>query len=235
MKNDFSNPRVRRALVKFTETGAKSNCPFCIGRMITSVLPGEKIIVLQGMYAGRCGTVSNQPGWSDDEFLVQFDVEEKGTLTRISYRLDKFSHFPLGTIPEWLCHLSVDDLSLIDESCLDTVLNFAMAKANTSWADLLLPILSTIRGKRLPVSSSDIWSTLVAHGFSKNRRQKFKEFFDFGLRLLLLFNGRPPVQRRRMKPISRGRYLTPSHEEWSGPSPTLTSETPQTSSPESAR
>ncbi len=138
MKIDFSNLRVRRALVKFTETGAKANCPFCIGRMITSVSPGEKIIILQGMYAGRRATVSDQPGWSDDEFLVQFDVEEKGTLTRISYRLDKFSHFPLRTIPGWLCHLSVDDLSLIDESCLETVLHFATAKAKTSWADLLL-------------------------------------------------------------------------------------------------
>ena len=223
MKIDLSNLRVRRALVKFTETGAKSNCPFCIGRMITSVSPGERIIVLQGMYAGRCATVSDQVGWSDDEFFVQFDTEEKGTLTRISYRLDKFVYFPFITIPEWLCHLSVDDLSLIDKSCLETALRFAMAKTTTSLADLLLPILLTIRRRKLPVSSNDIWPTLVAHGFPRKRKQKFKEFFDFGLRVLLLFNGRAPIQRRGMKPMSRGRYLMPSHEKWSGPSPTLTS------------
>lgn len=208
--------------MKFTESGAKSSCPFCIGRMITSVSPGERIIVLQGMYAGRCATVSDQPGPRNDEFYVQFDTEEKGTLTRISHRLDKFVHLPLRTVPEWMCHLSVDDLSLIDESCLEMVLRFAMARANANLADLLLPILSTIHSRRLPVSSSDVWPTLVAHGFPRNRKQKFKEFIDFGLRVLLLFNGRPPILRRRMKPMSRGRYLTPSHEKWSGPSPTLT-------------
>jgi hypothetical protein len=222
-KFDFSDLRVRRALVRFTETGAKSNCPFCMGRMITSVSPGERIIILEGMYAGRCATVSNQPPWSDHEFLVQFDAEKRGTLTRIIYGLNKFAYLPLKPIPEWLCHLSVDDLSLIDQSCLDTALSFATANANSSLADLLLPVLSTIRQRRLPVSSTEIWSTLVAQGFPRNRKQKFKEYFDFGLRLLLLFNGRPSVQRKRMKPMSRGRYLTAGHEEWSGPSPRLTS------------
>jgi len=174
------------------------------------------------MYAGRLATVSSQPGWSDEEFLAQFDTEERGILTRISYQRDRFNYFPLRTIPEWLCHLSMDDLGAIDESCLDTVLNFTVAKERTSWADLLLPIFSTIRSRRLPVSSDDIWGTLAAHGFRKNK-EKFKEHCDFGLRLLLLFNGRPPIRRRRMDPMSRGRYLTPSHEKWSGPSPTLTS------------
>lgn len=223
MKIDPSNPSVRQAIISFTESGAVSTCPFCIGRMITSISPGERIIMLQGMYAGRCATVSDQPGWSNDEFLVQFDLEEKGTLTRIGYQRDRFAYFPLQSIPDWLCHLSMDDLSAIDEACLDTALNFAVAKRGTNWADLLLPILSTIRRRRLPVLADDIWLTLVAHGFPRRQEKKFKVHFDFGLRLLILFNGRPPIQRRRMRPMSRGRYLTPSHEKWSGPSPTFTS------------
>jgi hypothetical protein len=222
MTNDLSNPRVRKALIKFTETGARSNCPFCIGRMITSVAPGERIILLQGMHAGRCATVSDHPGWSDDEFLVQFDAVEKGTLTRIGYQRDRFTILPLGAIPDWLCHLAMDDLSAVDEACLETAINFADTKGSTNWADLLTPIILTIRSRRLPVSSRDIWLTLAAHGFGRNNRKKFKEYFDFGLRLLVLFNGRPPVQRRKMDPMSRGRYLTPGHEEWSGPSPKLT-------------
>jgi len=234
MKVDFSNPRVHRALVKFTGTGAKSKCPFCIGRMITSVAPGQRIILLQGMYAGRCATVSDQPGWSNDEFLVQLDGDDKRTLTRIGYQRDKFTFFPFESIPSWLAELSVDDLSAIDESCLNIVLNFAMAKRETNWADLLLPILSAIRSKRLPVTSHDVWLTLTAHRFPKQHKQKFKENFDFGLRLLLLLNGRPPIKRKRMRPMSRGRYLTPSQEEWSGPAPTLTSGIHRISSPGSA-
>jgi len=216
MKIDFSNAIVRQALVNFTEIGAKSNCPFCRGRMITTVSSGERIILLQGMSAGLCGTVSDRPGYPDDEFLVQFDIERKGTLTRIGYQRDKFAFFPLGEIPNWLCPLSVDDLSMVDEACLDTALN-------ARWADLLLPLISMVRSRRLPISSADIWPTLVAHGFPTSKKKKFHRLFDFGTRLLLLLNGRPPIQRRKMRPMSRGRYLTPGQEEYLGPSPSLTS------------
>jgi len=222
-ENRFFKCYCSSALVNFTEIGAKSNCPFCRGRMITTVSSGERIILLQGMFAGLCGTVSDRPGYPDDEFLVQFDIERKGTLTRIGYQRDKFAFFPLGEIPNWLCPLSVDDLSMVDEACLDTALNFATAKRNARWADLLLPLISMVRSRRLPISSADIWPTLVAHGFPTSKKKKFHRLFDFGTRLLLLLNGRPPIQRRKMRPMSRGRYLTPGQEEYLGPSPSLTS------------
>lgn len=103
------------AIIEFTNAGAKSNCPFCIGRMIASVSPGESIIILQGMHAGQCATVSDQPGWSEDEFLVRFDDETRDTLTRINYKRDRFAYFPLGKVPDWLCQLSIDDLSVLEE------------------------------------------------------------------------------------------------------------------------
>jgi hypothetical protein len=56
------------------------------------------------------------PGWSDDEFLVHFDKDETDTLTRIGYKRDKFAYSPMEKIPDWLCHLSIDDPSSIEES-----------------------------------------------------------------------------------------------------------------------
>jgi len=223
LKLDLSQPTVRNSLVKFTTAGAKSNCPFCKGRMIASLCPGDKIIILQGMYSGQTATVSNQPGWSDDEFLVRFHYETGDTLTRIHYKRDKFAYFPIAKIPNWLCHLSMDDLSALDESTLLTVINFASAKGRKKWADLLLPLIATVRSRRLPVLAADIWPTFIAHGFSKTQKTKFHQFFDFGIELLVSLHGRPAIQRKKMPPMSRGRYLTPGQEEYFGPSPSLTS------------
>lgn len=223
MKIDFALPVVRNAIIKFTKTGAKSDCPFCAGRMISSVSAGETIIILQGMYSGRIGTVSDQPGYSDDEFLVHFDLDPKDILTRIGYQRDKFAYFPIKRVPKWLCHLSIDDLSALEESCLDTVLNFAVYKSNAKLADLLLPLFATVRSRRLPIIATDVWPTLLAHGFSKKHRSDFQRNFDFGIELLALLHGRPSIQRKKMAPMSRGRYLTPGQEKYFGPSPAITS------------
>jgi hypothetical protein len=223
MEIDLSLPRVREALIEFTHAGAKSHCPFCKGRMIASVSPGQRIMILQGTRAGQCATISKQPGWSEDEFLVHFDFEESDTLTRVHYRRDKFALIPLDKIPDWLSSLSIDDLSALEESSLYTVLHFASARRNQKWADLLLPLVATVRARRLPVQGVDIWRTLVAHGFSERHKSNFFKFFDFGVELLVLLHGRPAIRRKKMRAMSRGRYLTPGREEYFGPSPYFTS------------
>jgi hypothetical protein len=223
MKVNLSEPAISRALIEFTNAGAKSYCPFCKGRMIATVSPGERIILLQGMYSGLRATVSDQPGWSEDEFLVHFDNDPKDTLTRIGYKRDKFAYFPITRVPDWLCHLSIDDLSAIEESSLLTVLNFADAPKKKKWCDILEPLIATVRGRRLPILGADIWPTLIAHGFSARQKTNFCDFFDFGVDLLVLLNGRRAIRRKEMHPMSRGRYLTPGQEEYYGPSPTLTS------------
>jgi hypothetical protein len=191
--------------------------------MIASIIPGERIILLQGMYSGLIATVSDQPGWSDDEFLVHFDKDETDTLTRIGYKRDKFAYFPVEKIPDWLCHLSIDDLSAIEESTLLTVLNFAIAPKRRKWSNILLPLIATVRSRRLPILSADIWPTLIAHAFPTSQKADFCKFFDFGIELLVSLNGRPAVQRKKMQPMSQGRYQTPGQEEYFGPSPTITS------------
>jgi len=191
--------------------------------MIASVTPGKRIILLQGMYSGLRATVSDQLGWSDDEFLVHFDHESRDTLTRISYKRDKFAYFPIKKIPAWLCHLSIDDLSAVEESSLLTALNLAIAPRSKKWSNVLLPLIATVRSRRLPILSADMWPTLIAHGFPAKQKADFCKFFDFGIELLVSLNGRAAIQKKKMPPMSRGRYLTPGQEEYLGPSPILTS------------
>jgi len=191
--------------------------------MITSISAGETIIVLQGMYSGRVGTVSDRQAYSDDEFIVHFDLDPQEILTRIGYQTDKFTYFPIKKAPEWLCHLSIDDLSALDKSCLDAVINFAVYKSNAKLADLLLPLFSAVRSRRLPIMVTDLWPTLVAHGYSKKHKSNFQRYFDFGIELLVSLHGRPSIKCKKMAPMSRGRYLTPGQEEFLGPSPAFTS------------
>ena len=74
MEFNLDDPITRAALVQFTEAGAGAACPFCQGRMIASVTPGERIIILQGANVGKAATVSPEPGLPD-EFLVKFDTD----------------------------------------------------------------------------------------------------------------------------------------------------------------
>jgi len=92
MEFNLNDPATRSAIVHFTETGAEAGCPFCKGRMIASVTPGERIIILNGMYVGRKATVSPEP-WLSDEFLVRFDNSPSNQLTRIAQKLTAFAYF----------------------------------------------------------------------------------------------------------------------------------------------
>ena len=219
MELDLNNQSVVRALVRFTETGAKAGCPFCKGRMIADVSPGERLIILKGMNVGREATVSKEPGLSSDEFLVAFDGDPPGLLTRVIRRLDSFAYLPLGKMPKWLCSLSIDDLHSVDESCLHTATILA-TDAKYKWTvQALLPIIYTVRSRRLPASGADLWPALQAHGIRKSLKEEFCQTFDFSIELLLEMNGRPAIKKRRVQAMSIGRYLTPGQEEYFGESP----------------
>src|SRR5882724_9157902 len=139
MEFNLNDPATRSALIHFTETGAQAGCPFCKGRMIASVTPGERIIILNGMDVGRKATVSPEP-WLSGEFLVKFDDAPPDQLTRIIQKLTVFAYLPLGKTPDWLCDLPVDDLCSIDLSALDLAVSLAVT-AKKGWpVATLLPL-----------------------------------------------------------------------------------------------
>jgi hypothetical protein len=160
MQFDLGDKTMRLAFIRATETGAQSNCPFCKGRMITSVSKGDRIIVLQGMNAGKQGTVTATRGVDDREFIAHFDFEPEHYETRIGYSWDRFAFTPIEQIPEWLCQLSIDDLNAIDDSVIKTAALLAASGTEIWSVETLIPILGTVRSRRLPLSGADLWPTL---------------------------------------------------------------------------
>ena len=218
MEINLNNKPALDALIRTTESGSHSDCPFCKGKMISSIQVGDRVVILQGMYVGRIGTVTADRGWNDDEFLVHFDGEPVTLETRIFYKRDKFAFSPIDKIPNWLCPLAIDDLNAVDEAAVRIAMT--MATVGELWSvETLLPIIGTVRARRLPIRGADLWPTFEAHGFSSELQNSFEAQFNFAIDLLLAMNGRPPVKRRRVKPMSIGRYLTPARLEFSGPSP----------------
>ncbi|MGH6725603.1 MAG: hypothetical protein ACREB8_03550 [Pseudolabrys sp.] len=195
MELDLSTPTALGALIGFTKAGAKAGCPFCAGRLIASVSSGERIIILKGMYAGRKTTVSDQAGFSKGEFLVKFDSDPPTQLTRVIYKSDTFAGWPLPKIPDWLCCLSIDDLCSIDESALKSAVALAN-ESDDSWSGAsILPLVATVRARRLPVLGADLWPTLEAHGLAKIHQDDFCKKFDYGVELLVALHGRPAIKK----------------------------------------
>jgi hypothetical protein len=208
--------------VHATEFGARSGCPFCIGRMVRSMSVGDRIVILQGPHSGASATVTAEHGFSQDEFMVHFDGQSERWETRISYSRDRFASLPIARPPTWLCHLSTDDLSVIDESVIQTADLFG-ANLNVWTVKTLLPILSIIRSRRLPVSGADLWPTLEAHGFPSATGPSFQDRFDYAIEILVAMVGRPPISRKKVQPMSIGRYLTPARLQELGRSPGIES------------
>lgn len=223
MEVDLRNPTEIRTLIDFTEHGQTAGCPFCKGRKIETVSVGDRIILLKGENVGRFATVTNARGWSDDEFFAHFDDDEPGADIRVHFKRDEFKYAPLEQPPHWLCQLSIDDLCAIENAALKSSLLLGEQPIPTWNAETLLPLIGTIWARRLPISGEDLLPTLEAHGASSKLRQNFAELFDLAIQTLILLQGRPPIKRKKMGAMSQGRYLTPTQEQFFGPSPRFTS------------
>ncbi len=54
---------------------------------------------------------------------------------------------------------------------------------------------------------------IEAHGVARHQKARLLQTFEFGIKVLVLANGRQPIKRKRMPPMSVGRYLTSAQEE----------------------
>jgi hypothetical protein len=171
--------------------------------MISKVSIGDRILLLKGMHAGLEATVFKERGLDEDEFLVQFDDQGGNSSTRVSYKFDAFGHVPIDA-PNWLCSLSIDDLWAVDDAALHAAL--IIGTGGSWYAGAILPLIASVRQRRLPVSADDLWLTLRSHGFSPILQQDFCRLFDFSIELLVSLNGRPPIKKKRVEAMSIGRY-----------------------------
>jgi hypothetical protein len=110
---------------------------------------------------------------------------------------------PLHLIPPpWMPPLSIQDAFILHEMVL------LAAERDLMRTEAQYPLINVCWSHRLPLSGSEVWAMLEAHGCDPIARPVVIERFDFGVGLLVGTQGRPPVKKRRMPALSKGRYLT---------------------------
>jgi hypothetical protein len=201
---------IEEDVAAFTEAGARHGCPFCIGRTAGEVKSGDKVVFLKGSCAGRTANVVKTEAPRSELFYVKFLKVTNGTTRICSYQRDEFLRYPLPKVPEWICPLSIEDLCSIENSILDLLLRPSAEKTIASVLPLAKSLSSTAWHRRLPVSGSEVFETLRNHGFHDEWQHEFIVLFDFAIDLLTSNHGRPAIMRKRVSPMSIGRYLSKS-------------------------
>jgi hypothetical protein len=193
---------IAAALQKFTEAGATHNCPFCQGRMISKTSPGERLLFLNGMRAGRSATVSPDPSPIEGEFLVHMDGDHDDTLLRVSYCRDQFIRAPLQLVPHWMCPLSINDLCALEDAAIRGTSRAFELGMRTIRVEVAQSLTAVAWWSRLPINGTQLWAMLEVHGFDDSWKSEFQLLFDFGVSLLVGTHGRPPIKKKKVKPMS---------------------------------
>lgn len=208
LRFDYSNPKVRKALEVTANVGISNGCPFCIGRQITHVSLGERIVILKGYNAGRVGTCINETGYHSGEFLIRFDDQEENYDTRITYNSDEFSIIPAPKLPSWLLPLSIDDNNCIETEIVNFLVDYIAIKSRNWRTALILPIAHRLWWRRLPVRPNEVWLLLEAHGAPTKIKNRFLVELEVALEALRYSNGRSPIKKKRMRPFEVGVYMS---------------------------
>jgi hypothetical protein len=120
-------------------------------------------------------------------------------------RHDHYVEEPLGAPQQWFPPLSIEDSAVVDEFIVR--LCGALFPSKWRWSDdeLYAPIIRFWLS-RLPISGEEVWAVCAAHGMPDRFRKRIASGFEFGRGLLVVSHGRPPIQRRRVAPMSIARY-----------------------------
>lgn len=198
-------------VIRAHECGLVSNCPFCVAAENRFPSIGTSIVFLRGHDAGCRGVVRENPnnGTVHYAFTVKMDYEiGENTLRMVRPGLDLFLDVRQYEVPDWIPSLSIDDNIWLHEEMFRHVSKRWDDNDHQAMRKILIGFIWACSARRLPVNGEDVFKLLEAHGFLSRIEKKFVEQFDFGIEVLTSIHGRAPIKRRRMLPMSKGRYLT---------------------------
>ncbi len=194
--------------------GIAAECPFCKARKHDIPAIGQRILFLVGGDVGEFGirVDDSKLDLRLDQFVVKMDYETRGYLRNVTRFLDLFMVEPFSPVPNWMPRLSIQDALAIHESMLRGFLSL-QERLPRQTKTFVYSIVSACWWQRLPVNGSDIWPMIEVHGLDKKKKTEFAALFDFGFELLVRSNGRKPIKRKLMPPLSKGRYLSKNDRE----------------------
>lgn len=203
---DFQN-----GLVFGIEHGCEAGCPFCLGRKQTEFDVGDEIYVLKGSEAGRQAKIVNVEAASL-VYNVQFIDDGRNWQTRLDLRHELVSKLALPPLPRWMLPLSVDDNWAIENAVLGYIVHLGESVLTQINIQEINAIAYTLWRRRLPVSTKEVALMAKAHGLPQSLQSEFQRMLEISWRAMEYAGGRVPIARKRMKPFSKGRYLTANSE-----------------------
>jgi hypothetical protein len=192
-----------------TSLGVMAGCPYCKAREYQIPQIGQRILFLSPDY-GETGVRVDDRDYNLrlDQFAVKMDYEAIDYMRTVTRFLDLYIVEPFTPLASWMPQFSVQDVLAIHEAILRVLDVHIKSRAQRPLHKSISPIVSACWWQRLPASGHEIWPILVAHGFAETKRGEFIKLFEFGFDLLVRTHGRPPIKRKRMPPLSKGRYLS---------------------------
>jgi hypothetical protein len=197
-------------------TGDGSDCPYCLAAQNPWPAIGKSLVFLNDTDVGEVGVVVKDV-WGtcpSDRFLVRMAYETHPTALRMVMPAhDQYVAVESLRIPSWMPSLSIEDNARLHERFLLCRKALLSAQDRPSFAHTFASIVDLCWRHRLPLGGDEVWLVLEAHGIASRWRAEAIELFAFGVRLLTESSGRPAVKRKRMSPMSQGRYLTKAERE----------------------
>jgi hypothetical protein len=204
----YWSPRFRADKPPISD-GIGAGCPFCIAKRDRQPSIGQRILFLTSGDAGQFGTCVEDKHNSIrfDQFLVKMDYEvEKGGTRVVTLAYDLFSIEPLPSAPVWMPSLSIADALAVHEYMLQGIDNHLQLNDPADLSNLCYPIVSGCWSRRFPLTAEEILAMLQAHYCPVDKQ--FCQLYTFGIELLVRTHGKPAIKRKRMKPLSQGKYLS---------------------------
>ena len=190
-------------------------CPYCLAAQSPWPVVGTSLMFLNGIDVGQVGVVVRDK-WGtcpSDRFLVKMEYEKQSDVLRmVMPRHELYLDVNLLRIPDWVPSVSIEDNARLHERFLCCG-GLAAAQDRDGFGTAFADVVHVCWQHRLPLNAEEIWLALQAHGLDPHSKARVVELFEFGTGLLVRTHGRPAIKRKRMPPMSRGRYLTKAERE----------------------
>lgn len=191
--------------------GKVPDCPYCLAAQNPRPAVGKSLIFLNGINVGLVGVVVNDV-WGkcpSDSFLVRMEYEKHPTaLQMVMPRHDLYLEAGSLLTPNWMPPLSIEDNARLHERLLCCRSQLMAVKDRSSFGSAFTGIIDVCWRHRLPLSGEEVWLAPNAHDIGLRWKADVIGLFTFGMGLLTGARGRSANKRRRMPPMSQGRYLT---------------------------